>query len=133
MKKLHFIPLLVGLLLTLVSCTVSPEEPREQQPEETGQDAVLKLVAVTENMFGIDLKNTVPVRGVQFTLEGVTITEVRTTNRSEGFFASFNKENGKVIMASLSGDEIPPGEGLMAEIVGDKSGSARLSGVKIAQ
>lgn len=133
MKKLHFILLLVGLLLTPVSCTVSPEEPREQQPEETGQDAVLKLVAVTENMFGIDLKNTVPVRGVQFTLEGVTITEVRTTNRSEGFFASFNKENGKVIMASLSGDKIPPGEGLMAEIVGGKSGSARLSEVKIAQ
>jgi hypothetical protein len=132
MKKLHFIPLLGCLLLTVLSCTVFPEEPQEQQSEEPRQDAILKLVEVTENMFGIDLKNNVSVRGVQFTLEGVTIIEVRITNRSEGFFASFNKENGKVIMASLSGDEMPPGKGLIAEIVCDKSGYARLSEVKIA-
>ena len=132
MKRLYVIPLLVFLLWTVLSCTVPPEEPQEQQPEELRQDAILKLVEVRENMCGIDLKNTVSVRGVQFTLEGVTIAEVRTTSRSEGFFASFNKENGKVIMASLSGDEIPPGKGSIAEIVCEKSGAAHLSEVKIA-
>ena len=132
MKKLHFILLLACLLCAVLSCTVRQEGPQGQEPEEPRQDAILNLVEVRENMFGIDLKNTVSVRGMQFTLEGVTITEVRTTNRSEGFFASFNKENGKVIMASLSGDEIPPGKGLIAEIVCDTSGSARLTEVKIA-
>jgi hypothetical protein len=132
MKKLHFIPLLACLLCAVLSCTVRQEGPQGQEPEEPRQDAILNLVEVRENMFGIDLKNTVSVRGMQFTLEGVTITEVRTTNRSEGFFASFNKENGKVIMASLSGDELPPGKGLIAEVVCDKSGAARLSEIKIA-
>jgi hypothetical protein len=132
MKKLHFIPLLACLLCAVLSCTVRQEEPQGQEPEEPRRDAILNLVAVTENMFGIDLKNSVFVRGVQFTLEGVTITEVRTTKRSEGFFASFNKENGKVIMASLAGDELPPGKGLIAEVVCDNSGAARLSEIRIA-
>ena len=66
MKKLHFIPLLACLLCTVLSCTVIQEEPQGQEPEEPRQDAILNLVEVTENMFGIDLKNTVSVRGVQF-------------------------------------------------------------------
>ena len=132
MKNLHFIPLLACLLCTVLSCTVLHEEQQGQEPVEPRQDAILNLVEVTENMFGIDLKNTVSIRGVQFTVEGVTISEVRTTNRSEGFFASFNKENGKVIMASLSGDELPPGKGLIAEVVCGKSGAARLAEIKIA-
>ena len=133
MKKLHFIPLLACLLCAVLSCTVRQEGPQGQGPEELRKDAILNLVEVTENMFGIDLHNNVPVRGVQFTIEGVAITEIRTTNRSEDFFAGCNKENGKVIMASLSGDEIAPGKGLILEIVCDKSGSARLSEIKIAR
>ena len=132
MKRLYGIPLRACLVFTVLSCTALLEEPQKLQPEELRQDAMLQLVEARENMFGIDLKNNVSVRGVQFTLEGVTITEVRTTSRSKGFFASFNKDNGKVIMASLSGDEIHPGEGSIAEVVGDKSGAAHLSEVKIA-
>jgi hypothetical protein len=133
MKELDCIPLLICLVLTILSCTVSPEVAQVQRPEGVGHDTVPKLVAITENVFGIDLQNNVPVRGVQFTIEGVAITEIRTTKRSEDFFAGCNKENGKVIMASLSGDEIAPGKGLILEIVCDKSGSARLSQIKIAR
>jgi hypothetical protein len=66
-------------------------------------------------------------------IEGVEIIDVLTTSRSEDFIASFNGENGKVLMVSLAGDRIAPGEGLIAEIVFDGSGLARLSEIAIAE
>ena len=84
-------------------------------------------------MVGIDLMNTVPVRGVQFTIEGVAIADVLTTSRSEDFMASFNEESGRVLIVSLAGDEIVPGEGLIAEILFDGNGLARLSEIVIAE
>ena len=84
-------------------------------------------------MVGIDLRNTVPVRGVQFTIEGVELADVLTTSRSEDFMASFNEESGKVLIVSLAGDEIAPGEGLIAEILFDGNGPARLSEIVIAE
>jgi hypothetical protein len=178
MKKLYYIPLLVFLFFSFLSCTISPEEPEgqdpteeigeeqpaddidgeqpledideepavedidaeqpadeidEDQPEEPRQDISLQLVEISEDMVGIDLTNPVPVRGVQFMIEGVEIIDVLTTSRSDDFIASFNEENGKVLMVSFSGDEIAPGEGRIAEILFDGSGLARLSEIVIVQ
>jgi hypothetical protein len=178
MKKIYYIPLLLFLFFSFLSCTLSPEEPEvkdpveeigeeqpadeidvDQPPEEIGeeppeddidkdqpeepqqpqepqqpeQNISLQLVDIAEDMVGIDLMNTVPVRGVQFTIEGVAIADVLTTSRSEDFMASFNEENGRVLMVSLAGDEIPPGEGLIAEILFDGNGLARLSEIIIAE
>ncbi len=130
MKRLYFIPLLLYLFFSVLGCMNPPEDIL---PEEPGGDAILKLVDVSGNILGIDLTNDVPVRGAQFTLGGVKINEVRTTSRTEGFSASFNEENGRVILISLSGGEITPGNGLIAEILHDNGGSASLSEIKIVK
>ena len=93
--------------------------------------ATLELKAGPGHNLGVELINTVPVRGVQFIVSGVNITEVRTTKRTAGFLAKFNEKNGKVILLSTSGDKIAPGKGSVAEIICDKPGAATLSGVKI--
>ena len=178
MKKIYYIPLLLFLFFSFLSCTLSPEEPEvkdpveeigeeqpadeidvDQPPEEIGeeppeddidkdqpeeppqpqepqqpeQNISLQLVDIAEDMVGIDLMNTVPVRGVQFTIEGVAIADVLTTSRSEDFMASFNEESGRVLIVSLAGDEILPGGGLIAEILFDGNGLARLSEIVIAE
>jgi hypothetical protein len=98
------------------------------------KDATLKIVASSENIFGIDLTNQIPVRGVQFTVEKGKITEVRTTSRTAGFLAEFNKETGMVIMVSTTGNTIAAGTGFIAEIVCDKGDAAVvLSDIKIAK
>jgi len=113
------------------------EEKVEKKPQTSrmvdSEEANLKIVDGTGNTVGIDLTNNVSVRGVQFTLEGVKMTEVRTTSRTAGFLADFNKESGIVILVSTSGNEIAPGRGLIAEIICDKGGSASLSGIKIGK
>jgi len=119
----------IVLFFSVLSCMNPPEDI----PEEPSEDAILKLVEVSGNILGIDLTNAVPVKGVQFTLEGPKITEVRTTSRTEGFSPSFNEENGRVILVSLSGGEITTGKGLIAEILCDNGGSASLSEIKIAK
>ena len=82
----------------------------------------------------INLTNDVPVRGVQFTLNGAQPTEVRTTSRTEGFFATHDKKSGKVILVSLSGKTIAPGTGPIAEVVGAYRGTAhQVSGVVIGK
>ena len=169
MKKRYYIPLLLFLCFSFLSCTIVPEEPAgkdpveeigeeqpvdenngerpadgideeqpadeidEDQPEEPQKDISLQLVDIAEDMVGIDLTNTVPVRGVQFTIEGVELADVLTTSRSEDFMASFNEENGKVLIVSLAGDEIAPGEGLIAEILFDGDSRARLSEIVIVE
>jgi hypothetical protein len=45
----------------------------------------------------------------------------------------FKEENGKVIMISLSGNTLSPGEGLIAEILFNGSGLARLPEIVIAE
>ena len=129
MKRFYFTPLLLCLFFSVFSCMNPPVEI----PEEPGEDAILKLVEVSENTLGIDLTNDVPVRGVQFTLEGVNVIEIRTTSRTEGFFARVNEENGTVVLVSLSGKNISPGKGLIAEILHDNGGSASLSEIKIVK
>ena len=86
------------------------------------KDATLKIIEGSGNTVGIDLTNTIPVRGVQFTIEGAKITEVRPTSRIKGFLAESNKESGIVIIVSMSGNTIAPGTGLIAEVIYDKGG-----------
>ena len=100
---------------------------------EKSGESNLKIVASSDNVVGVDLTNQVPVKGVQFTIEGVKVHEVRTTSRAEGFLAEFNEKNGKVILLSLSGNKIDQGTGLILEIVCDGADSARLSGVTIVK
>jgi hypothetical protein len=79
----------------------------------------------------VELINEIPVRAVQFDLTGVKISQVRTTDRTWGFLAKFNEQNGKVILLSTAGDKIAPGKGAVLEVVCDKPDAASLSGVKI--
>jgi hypothetical protein len=79
----------------------------------------------------VALQNDVPIRGVQFTVEGALMTEVRTTQRTGGFIVKFNEKNGKVLIVSASGDDIAPGKGPIADIVCDKPDKAKLLNVKV--
>ena len=144
MKKLCVISLILCLFLGASSCKKSHVKPTTKMKGEVkkkaqdamkvdSKDATLRIVKGSENIAGIDLTNTIPVRGVQFTIEGTKITAVRVTSRTAGFLADFNKESGKVIIVSISGDTIAPGTGLIAEVTCDKVGSAILSGIKIAK
>ena len=146
MKKLCLISLTLILCLVLggAGCRMIKEEQKTTVKEKVekkaqdsrmaeSKDATLKIVEGSGNTIGIELMNNIPVGGVQFTIEGVKMTEIRTTSRTAGFLAKFNEESGIVIMVSTSGDKIAPGTGLIAEIVSDKGGYANLSGIKIAK
>ena len=122
-------------------CTKTEKVPAKPQAEKAVQKesqsekkATLKVKTGSGDQIGIDLTNSVPVRGVQFTVSGVKMTEVRTTSRTAGFLAKFNDETGVVIIVSTAADEIAPGEGLIAEIIGKKvpGSDISLSGVKLA-
>ena len=114
-----------------------PEKKTETTPQNSmkldSEDAKLKIVPGGENVVGVELENKVPIRGVQFSLKDVKITEIRTTARTEGYLAKFNEATGIIILVDISGKKIPPGAGPIAEIVCDKSGSARLSEIKLAR
>ena len=119
-----------------------PEKGEVKAKPEKGE--VVKIKALSEKSAkltigtrsgttaSIDLINSVPVRGIQFTVEGVKMTEARTTDRTKGFLAKFNAVNGVVIMVSTSNDSISPGKGAILEVICDKPDAARLTGVKIA-
>ena len=144
MKRIIFKDALLILLVFLLSVgfslisqaeekTVNSQKEKAVKIESPSEKkTTLKLGASSGNAIGIDLTNSVPVRGLQFTISGVKITEVRTTERTAGFLAKFNEKNGSVILLSTSGDKVAPGEGSIAEIICDKPGSAQLSGVKMA-
>ncbi len=150
MKKFCLIIFVLIFFLSGLNCKKSQEEPKTKGVEKgekkvtqkmvqdsrmvESKDATLKIVASSGNVFGIDLTNKIPVRGVQFTVEKAKITEVRTTSRTEGFLAEFNKETGIVIMVSAVGNTIAAGTGFIAEIVCDKEDAAVvLSDIKIAK
>ena len=97
---------------------------------EAGEPA-LGVKPGTKDSVKVELINEAPVRAVQFDLTGVKITQVRTTDRTKGFLAKFNEQNGKVILLSTAGEEISPGKGAVLEVVCDKPDAASLSGVKI--
>ena len=77
----------------------TPQKEKETTPK--AQDEKKATLTVTQgptNTIGIDLVNKVPVRGVQFTMNGVAMTEVRTTPRTEGFLAKFSEKTGIEIL-----------------------------------
>ena len=114
-----------------------PEKKTEAKPQNSmkldSEDAKLKIVPGGENIVGIELENKVPIRGVQFLLKDVKITEIRTTARTKGYLAKFNEATGIIILVDMSGKKIPPGTGPIAEVVCDKAGSARLLDIKLAR
>ena len=114
-----------------------PEKKVEAKPQNPMQldsgDAKLKIVPGGENVVGVELENKVPIRGVQFLLKDVKITEIRTTARTEGYLAKFNEATGIIILVDMSGKKIPPGTGPIAEVICDKAGSARLLDIKLAR
>ena len=103
-----------------------------EEPEEGGETN-LTLAKGSGNGVNLELSNNIPVRGVQFTLNGTKPTEIHTTSRTEGFFAKVNEKNGMVVLVSISGKKIAPGTGPIAEIICDNTGSAQLSDVKVSE
>lgn len=116
------------------SATASQETKEKGKPPTaaTEGEATLTLAPLSENTFGVDLNNKAPVRLVQFTLNGITDAQVRTTSRTQGFVAKFTKDNAKVTILSPTGTAIPPGSGFIVEMSCD-AGTATLSEVKIAK
>jgi len=108
-------------------------EEVEELPPPEGGETNLTLAKGSGNDVNLELNNDVPVRGVQFTLNGAKPTDIRTTSRTEGFFAKVNEKNGTVVLVSLSGKKITPGTGPIAEIVCNNTGSAGLSNIMISE
>ena len=152
MRQLWILILILAFSLTGQSCKRAQEEPvakveekvvekAKEQPQGKyvnrmkvdSNDAQLKLVAGSENVHSIALENSIPLRGVQFTLEGAQITNVTTTERTKGFLANFNAESGGVMLVHTSGGKIEEGKGPIAEIVCEKGGSPSLSNIKLAK
>ena len=104
------------------------EKAEEAKPEK---QATLTLMPGEKNTFGIDLNNSVPVRGIQFTVSGLKMTEVHTASRTAGFLAKFNEETGIVILVSTAADEIAPGKGPVLKILGEKVPDTEVSLTKI--
>ena len=156
MRQFFVIFLIMVFSLAWQSCKQSQEEPAPQGEEKVtekaaepakeqpkakyvnrmkvdSKDASLKLVAGEKNVHSINLENSIPIRGVQFVLEGVEITNVNTTERTKGYLANFNAESGAVIIVHTSGGNIEAGKGSIAEIVCVGEGSPTLSDIKLAK
>ena len=153
MRQLCILVLIMACSLTFTNCKKAQEKaapqvveksvdtPQEEEPEPIyvnrmkvdSKDAQLKLAAGSENVHSIILKNSIPIRGTQFTLEGTQIISVRTTERTVGYRANFNAKSGGIILVHTSGGKIEPGEGSIAEIVCQKGGLPRLSEIKLAK
>jgi len=152
MRVLCVATIVISLFLGISGCNPVQDQSKKKPLEESGEkvektvrkkqilveaagdeDATLKIVGGSETTLGIELTNSVPIRGVQFTLQGADMSEIRTTARSKDFLADFNKEAGKVVILSVSGDKIASGSGLIAELVCNKIDSASLSEIKIVK
>ena len=161
MKQHYVILLILSILLCSSGCRQAQEESRsipEKKPVQEqvqgkslkmlekktetqsqnpmkldSEDAKLTIVAGSENMLGIKLENKVPIRGVQFTLMGPKIKEIRTTARTIEYFTKFNEATGKVILVSMAGNKIDPGKGSILEVVCNNGDDASLSAVTIVR
>ena len=87
------------------------------KPEPAGPAPTLNVASSSGNSASIALSNEVNVGGVQFQVGGTKISGVRPTPRTEGFLTTFHEQSGTVILTSLSGKTIPPGNGPIVEIV----------------
>ena len=111
----------------------APEKAPAAQAYEMDKESTIVISAVSDTSVTVSLDNSVPVRGVQFTLQGAKISGVRTTPRTGDFMAKFNEENGRIILISLSRAVIAPGTDPILEIDCEQAGSATISGVKVAK
>jgi len=144
--------LVLFLFLGVSSCNPVKEQSKTKTAEEGGEkaeetvrkksiqveaaeskDATLTLVSGAGTTLGIELTNSVPIRGVQFTLKGADMSEIRTTARSKDFLADFNKEAGKVVILSASGGKIASGSGLIAELECNNIDAASISEIKLVK
>jgi delta 1-pyrroline-5-carboxylate dehydrogenase len=152
MRVLCLATIVVFLFIGISGCNPVQDQSKTKPAEESGEkadkavkkkqtlveaagseDATLKIVPVSETTLGLELTNSVPIRGVQFTLKDADISEIRATVRSKDFLTDFNKESGKVVILSASGDKIAAGSGLIAELVCAKIDSASLSEIKLVK
>ena len=88
-----------------------------------------ELISCDENNRAeVTISNETPIRGLQFTVvplnEHITLVDVSTTARTEGFFVTFDPKGGTVILTSLSGQTIAPGSGPIVELIFDVSEDA---------
>jgi hypothetical protein len=152
MRVLCLATIVVFLFIGVSGCNPAQDKSKTTPVEESGEqadtavrkkqtrveaagneDATLKIVPGSETTLGLELTNSVPIRGLQFTLNGADISEIRTTARSKDFLVDFNKEAGKVVILSASGDKIAAGSGLIAELVCNTIDSASLSEIKLVK
>jgi adenine deaminase len=118
---------------TLQDATKQESKEKVQLPTAAeSEEATLTLVNISKNTFGIDLKNSAPVRLIQFTVNGIEDAQVRSTKRTDGFLIKFTKDNKKVTILSPSGNTIAPGSGFIVEMSCDAA-TATLSEIKIAK
>ena len=117
----------VSLMSHAEDATGTTQGKKEALPGTQKVEVALTIGAISGNKVSIDLLNGAPVRGLQFTVKGAKMTELRTTSRSAGFLAKFNEENGIVIMASTTEEAITIGKGAIAEIICEKTPSPEIS------
>lgn len=82
----------------------------------------------------VKMENNTPVLGVEFTLTGLPdvtkVEKIKTTWRTRRFMAQFNdlgKKGLKVILVSLRGDSITPGDGPIVRIICQDLGSENIN------
>lgn len=110
------------------------EEANNDEAEEPTQEgtAYLTLGSITGDGRNFDINNNVPVSSVQFIVKGGQPSDVRTTARTEGFFAKLDEKSGNVLLFHPSRETIAPGSGPIVEIVATNGGSVQLTPVLIA-
>ena len=110
MRVLCLATVVISLFLGISGCNPVQDQSQTKPVEESGEhlektvrkkqllieaagneDATLKIVRESETALGIELTNSVPIRGVQFTLKGADMSEIRTTARSKDFLADFKE------------------------------------------
>jgi len=114
----------------------SEEQEEAKNPEDvmppSEREASLYLSESGGGVVNLELDNGIPLGAVQFTVNGANLREVNTTPRSEGFFARYNEKNGTVVLVSMQGQKIAPGNGPIAEIVCDNP-SAQITNIKMSK
>ena len=137
-KRVVFI-LVIVFLFTGLSFAEKQEKAatdtkvKKEVKKSDAKKAALTLGTISGNTISINLDNAGPVRGIQCTLSGVKVTELRTTSRAAGFLAKFNEANGRIIMVSTSEDKIAAGKGAIAEIVYEKNKDSDMTDINLSE
>jgi len=99
---------------------------------DVNHDHCIANLTLSSNGQDLELSNDCPVRGIQFTITPSDTLSFRTTSRTEGFIVHLNETNGVVVLVSIWGEMIAPGDGPILEMIPNmKGGSVRISNIKI--